>query len=178
MEKRRAARERCVRVPCPEARGMARANPQIARRIPACPGKFSAPLFWRRTLLQSGRGTFCASLVLLRTPKRGRARATPLQACEAARQARFYLSCAVRCEDSVVLCGLQFADCPANQFQCALRLLGAMFVINGQLLCGLDGGFKRILRILREPVSYTHLRAHETGRNLVCRLLLEKKKQT
>src|SRR5665213_3790422 len=27
------------------------------------------------------------------------------------------------------------------------------------------------------PVSYTHLRAHETGRNLVCRLLLEKKKQ-
>src|SRR5674476_1559232 len=28
------------------------------------------------------------------------------------------------------------------------------------------------------PVSYTHLRAHETGRNLVCRLLLEKKKIT
>ena len=27
-------------------------------------------------------------------------------------------------------------------------------------------------------VSYTHLRAHETGRNLVCRLLLEKKKNT
>ena len=26
------------------------------------------------------------------------------------------------------------------------------------------------------PVSYTHLRAHETGSNLVCRLLLEKKK--
>ena len=31
--------------------------------------------------------------------------------------------------------------------------------------------------ILRLPVSYTHLRAHETGRNLVCRLLLEKKKK-
>ena len=29
-----------------------------------------------------------------------------------------------------------------------------------------------------KTVSYTHLRAHETGRNLVCRLLLEKKKQT
>ena len=29
---------------------------------------------------------------------------------------------------------------------------------------------------LPEAVSYTHLRAHETGRNLVCRLLLEKKK--
>ena len=28
-----------------------------------------------------------------------------------------------------------------------------------------------------QPVSYTHLRAHETGRNLVCRLLLEKKNE-
>ena len=28
-----------------------------------------------------------------------------------------------------------------------------------------------------DTVSYTHLRAHETGRNLVCRLLLEKKKK-
>ena len=29
---------------------------------------------------------------------------------------------------------------------------------------------------LPEPVSYTHLRAHETVLDLVCRLLLEKKK--
>ena len=28
-----------------------------------------------------------------------------------------------------------------------------------------------------KPVSYTHLRAHETVLDLVCRLLLEKKKQ-
>eukprot|EP00658_Telonema_sp_P-2_P028449 TRINITY_DN21796_c0_g1_i2.p1 TRINITY_DN21796_c0_g1~~TRINITY_DN21796_c0_g1_i2.p1 ORF type:complete len:103 (-),score=17.25 TRINITY_DN21796_c0_g1_i2:37-345(-) len=28
------------------------------------------------------------------------------------------------------------------------------------------------------PVSYTHLRAHETPEHLVCRLLLEKKKKT
>ena len=28
------------------------------------------------------------------------------------------------------------------------------------------------------PVSYTHLRAHETLMNLVCRLLLEKKNQS
>ena len=28
----------------------------------------------------------------------------------------------------------------------------------------------------RTPVSYTHLRAHETSQDLVCRLLLEKKK--
>ena len=32
-------------------------------------------------------------------------------------------------------------------------------------------------RVMPNAVSYTHLRAHETGRNLVCRLLLEKKKQ-
>src|SRR5665213_3606983 len=31
--------------------------------------------------------------------------------------------------------------------------------------------------VARTTVSYTHLRAHETGRNLVCRLLLEKKKK-
>ena len=32
--------------------------------------------------------------------------------------------------------------------------------------------------VARKPVSYTHLRAHETVLDLVCRLLLEKKKQT
>ena len=31
--------------------------------------------------------------------------------------------------------------------------------------------------VIPVAVSYTHLRAHETGRNLVCRLLLEKKKK-
>ena len=31
--------------------------------------------------------------------------------------------------------------------------------------------------IVNEAVSYTHLRAHETRSNLVCRLLLEKKKK-
>ena len=34
-----------------------------------------------------------------------------------------------------------------------------------------------IIEGILAPVSYTHLRAHETGRNLVCRLLLEKKKK-
>ena len=33
------------------------------------------------------------------------------------------------------------------------------------------------LDYLNEPVSYTHLRAHETDSYLVCRLLLEKKKK-
>ena len=30
---------------------------------------------------------------------------------------------------------------------------------------------------VKRPVSYTHLRAHETDSYLVCRLLLEKKKK-
>ena len=33
-----------------------------------------------------------------------------------------------------------------------------------------------IMMVKSEPVSYTHLRAHETVLDLVCRLLLEKKK--
>eukprot|EP00831_Metopus_contortus_P066693 TRINITY_DN59495_c0_g1_i2.p1 TRINITY_DN59495_c0_g1~~TRINITY_DN59495_c0_g1_i2.p1 ORF type:complete len:116 (-),score=42.72 TRINITY_DN59495_c0_g1_i2:58-405(-) len=32
-------------------------------------------------------------------------------------------------------------------------------------------------KIVAKPVSYTHLRAHETSLHLVCRLLLEKKKK-
>ena len=53
----------------------------------------------------------------------------------------------------------------------------------------LDDGFRRhvaagdvdrqVLLFLREqmePVSYTHLRAHETVLDIVCRLLLEKTK--
>ena len=38
----------------------------------------------------------------------------------------------------------------------------------------LDGG---AARAVGQPVSYTHLRAHETVLDLVCRLLLEKKKK-
>ena len=41
-----------------------------------------------------------------------------------------------------------------------------------------DPGDEGVLAELREPVSYTHLRAHETVLDLVCRLLLAKKKQT
>ncbi len=35
---------------------------------------------------------------------------------------------------------------------------------------------RAIQRYPSSPVSYTHLRAHETEADLVCRLLLEKKK--
>ena len=38
----------------------------------------------------------------------------------------------------------------------------------------LDGSTKKVA--VDAAVSYTHLRAHETLMNLVCRLLLEKKK--
>ena len=37
--------------------------------------------------------------------------------------------------------------------------------------------FNTKAKINTKPVSYTHLRAHETKANLVCRLLLEKKKK-
>ena len=63
--------------------------------------------------------------------------------------------------------------------------IGTIFV---QLTLGLNAfisaqGFSKISMltvvigaVTNIAVSYTHLRAHETGRNLVCRLLLEKKK--
>ena len=38
-------------------------------------------------------------------------------------------------------------------------------------------GVKRLEVPKEYPVSYTHLRAHETVLDLVCRLLLEKKKE-
>ena len=48
------------------------------------------------------------------------------------------------------------------------------------LLSRLDAFIKQLLEKIRDnergTVSYTHLRAHETKANLVCRLLLEKKK--
>src|SRR5664280_3408142 len=40
-----------------------------------------------------------------------------------------------------------------------------------------EGLYSSHLATWRQPVSYTHLRAHETVLDLVCRLLLEKKKK-
>ena len=42
-------------------------------------------------------------------------------------------------------------------------------------MAGMDDKARRIMTSL-DAVSYTHLRAHETVLDLVCRLLLEKKK--
>ena len=52
---------------------------------------------------------------------------------------------------------------------------GDLFVV-GSTLPG-DATNKSIMGLV-SPVSYTHLRAHETPEHLVCRLLLEKKKTT
>src|SRR5678815_3224626 len=55
------------------------------------------------------------------------------------------------------------------------------FIIDDQNMCGAHArsfrGSARLSRATscRDPVSYTHLRAHETPEHLVCRLLLEKK---
>src|SRR5659263_713169 len=45
-----------------------------------------------------------------------------------------------------------------------------------ELLKYFDGGNLSGKRVALKAVSYTHLRAHETRHDLVCRLLLEKKK--
>src|SRR5450759_500901 len=46
-----------------------------------------------------------------------------------------------------------------------------------QLLVALQDRDHPHRRVVVIPVSYTHLRAHETRHDLVCRLLLEKKKK-
>ena len=55
-----------------------------------------------------------------------------------------------------------------------LALARPVFDFLNQLNSQLNGD---ALACVWKAVSYTHLRAHETGRNLVCRLLLEKKKK-
>src|SRR5664279_6251299 len=72
----------------------------------------------------------------------------------------------------------------------ALHLLRADHLVQpededtGRVHIRKHGGVPRVLlidmgqTIQMRPVSYTHLRAHETDSYLVCRLLLEKKKTT
>src|SRR5665213_3377587 len=67
-----------------------------------------------------------------------------------------------------------------NAWMLASSALVLMMTAPGLIL--FYGGLVRSKNVLSTmmhsliSVSYTHLRAHETGRNLVCRLLLEKKK--
>src|SRR5659263_719517 len=46
------------------------------------------------------------------------------------------------------------------------------------LIISIYSGCLNLVWLATLPVSYTHLRAHETRHDLVCRLLLEKKKHT
>src|SRR5450759_3403584 len=46
-----------------------------------------------------------------------------------------------------------------------------------QVECACQIAHLAVVAVQVFPVSYTHLRAHETRHDLVCRLLLEKKKQ-
>src|SRR5450756_3013576 len=59
-----------------------------------------------------------------------------------------------------------FRDTPALKVM-LIRARGRYFSAGADMLSGDP-----------EAVSYTHLRAHETRHDLVCRLLLEKKKRT
>src|SRR5450759_4376047 len=54
--------------------------------------------------------------------------------------------------------------------QSALMIVGKL--VDGGLPDVDEGTTRQMVR--RDPVSYTHLRAHETRHDLVCRLLLEK----
>ena len=64
----------------------------------------------------------------------------------------------------------------AEQLQDLLKLTGASDSVELKLTVP-DNAYASTANALgMEPVSYTHLRAHETVLDLVCRLLLEKKK--
>src|SRR5665213_2027953 len=73
-----------------------------------------------------------------------------------------------------------FASCsPDGEMTPMQPFTSAPYALNSGLLGGLASSqFLQLAQGLQtDASSYTHLRAHETGRNLVCRLLLEKKKK-
>ena len=71
-------------------------------------------------------------------------------------------------------------DITRDPFNAVERLarLGVTRILTSGFSAGSYDGRAQIGALQKQfgAVSYTHLRAHETGRNLVCRLLLEKKK--
>src|SRR5450756_1802377 len=68
----------------------------------------------------------------------------------------------------------------AHGFNEGNRIAGPVGAVVGTAVGGVIGGVEGVLgvdhRYYVSAVSYTHLRAHETRHDLVCRLLLEKKK--
>ena len=65
---------------------------------------------------------------------------------------------------------------PARRAARGLGLLLLLAALLGLVLASISFGSRPIPLARLWPVSYTHLRAHETSLHLVCRLLLEKKK--
>src|SRR5450759_5956561 len=61
---------------------------------------------------------------------------------------------------------------PANDSREANAMSGTMRQLVNNMVVGVTKGFEKKLNL---PVSYTHLRAHETRHDLVCSLLIEKK---
>src|SRR5665213_3367170 len=72
----------------------------------------------------------------------------------------------------VIEVGVPFSD-PLADGPVIQRATERALAAGGNLRVTLDI-IKKVRRDVK-AVSYTHLRAHETGRNLVCRLLLDKK---
>mgnify|MGYP003378081090 CR=1 FL=1 len=69
------------------------------------------------------------------------------------------------------------APAPIGPYNQAVEA-GNMLFVSGQIAMDPATGQMVTINIIREAnqaVSYTHLRAHETVLDLVCRLLLEKK---
>ena len=64
-----------------------------------------------------------------------------------------------------------------SQQEIAKKLHTSRTSISRALIQARNEGYVQIRIQYPEPVSYTHLRAHETDSYLVCRLLLEKKKK-
>src|SRR5450756_2900316 len=79
-------------------------------------------------------------------------------------------ACAGRCKHQEIYRGA----CPHCAGHCAVCGRD-QWALRDQLRS--DNRRRGFLRRVHSPVSYTHLRAHETRHDLVCRLLLEKKKK-
>src|SRR5450756_3081919 len=86
-----------------------------------------------------------------------------------AQEARFCPECGAGLDRFRSSIDDDFDDAPRREARPAART-------TGELRGKRSGGSRPPARGPR-PVSYTHLRAHETRHDLVCRLLLEKKKK-
>src|SRR5450759_4261883 len=75
----------------------------------------------------------------------------------------------------------QVGDVPNVAFPCSALVDGSCYRLTiyyggaDTVVCMAHGFLSEVIQFV--PVSYTHLRAHETRHDLVCRLLLEKKKK-